>query len=762
MRNTYRIAAVYHTNIETVYLEDEHRYAAFPTAFVFNILSDHISNYEAEKSDRIHVLSEALALQTISDLANSSTDEIPVICAYDLMLHLRPLLFELEKIYHIRYTGQTSTTAYTVDLVGENGSVVLRFWDVSHLDPRGIEYFADAVGLKADDVVRVIPAYLRMLLGSYNYITEADLGCKVITRTSLVRLFGKRVISKMSDVDVYKLQAQECERERPRRYEQYAIRKAASRGGLAFTSALNAGQVMRNVVSLDVVSMHHAYMRRYVPCKFIEMSDGMRRVAKTQLEKIGSMSVSDVLAAYHQPFDVAINACVHVKNLQLKAGSVFERDKIGTLAISKMHASAMKSAVDGETKQAANEAIFERGYYDKALDAVECYGKLMSADEAYIYVTEVEYWIMRQVYDFELVEVVCGEVSYNSVLPPDLILMMSAELYATKQELKNRIAECSDASELEELELLYSEIVKPMYNAIYGTQVQDVNKPEFRVTSGGVVVDTDTVLTDDNTGRQGITNFNYGSRIVAGSRMHLVISLILIFEKLGDKVTFVGGDTDSIYISMKSDVESDILEALRPLHRAVDEMKARGSVRLEKRLHELPEMDDVGHFEVVGHYDYLTEYWNKCRVGINGVEAHYTAAGVARPLGAYDIEKICCRMLESGIEPADVLDVVVGYNTTYMPSVSFILGQHVPNGGDVLDAVIELGGRRKHVHAHETVACWPIARTLGEITVASNRDNLKYKAFLGQEVRIDPVVIYQDERNIYVEKNHTLLYKIEK
>ena len=789
----FKIVAIYDT--ETTTMNSYGEIVAFPCLFIVNKIKTSIKDYVEEESDFIRFFrSSSETVNYFNEIATEykASDVIPVICAYNLMFDLQSILSTLESNFYITVNGQSSTSAYTVDLYDDDGEQVLRFWDVSFLDPRGLSYMGKTAGLEKTDTwdynlirtqetvitekeleyakrdVQIIPAFLRYLLENTSYITEEDLGSKVITKTSLVRLYGKRVIGKMQNEkgkSPLKMQLEECERERPRTFEQYALRKACGRGGLAFTSALNASNIIKNVYSIDVVSMHHAYMRRYVPCKFVTMNKSMLEIAYEQLLAIKNISVDDVLSMYYNPFKIAFNACIHIKNLKLKENSVFDRDKIATLAISKMHKSAMLSVNDSEAKQAANNAIMVLGYYDKAKNAVEAYSKLYEAEEAFIYVNEIEFWIMSRVYDFELIEVVKGEISYNKVLPPDLIVLMSSELYAEKQDVKKEIEDYKQAGKnTDELEMYYQEIIKAKFNAIYGTQVQDVNKPGYKMENGEIIVDEETILIDDDTSRQGITNYNYGSRIVAGSRMHLIIALELLYNGLGDSISFLGGDTDSIKFALKDDVDiKDALKCLEPLHDAVDNMITMCSKRAKAYGVDC-DVSGVGHFVIDGHYNMMVEYWNKCRVGINdNGKIDYTCSGIARPVDAYTIDKIGNAMLHAGIDAEEVLKTVAGYNICYMPSVSFILWHKKPSAAERFEAIIkDYTGKASSVSEFKSVALYPISKILGDTTIRSNLDNIMFKGSIGQKINTDPIEIYQDNEYFYINKNYTLLYKVKK
>ena len=192
--------------------------------------------------------------------------------------------------------------------------------------------------------VQVIPAYLAYLVHANAWLTSDMLGNVVLTKTSLVRRFAKTDIGKLTyEKDNKKgyitlLNSMErlCLQEFPMCFNQYAIRKAAFRGGLTFTCANNANRVWHNVVSLDVTSMHHTFINgRYIPVHFgLSNPIALQRVCTN----IVNTTLEEVLENYHKPFDSAIHALIRFTNLRLKKDTIFEQAGIGIIPESKARA----------------------------------------------------------------------------------------------------------------------------------------------------------------------------------------------------------------------------------------------------------------------------------------------------------------------------------------------------------------------------------------------------------------------------------------
>ena len=78
---------------------------------------------------------------------------VPVVAGYNLMFDLQTLLFELNARYPMGATAQSSTNAYVVDLLAEEGGRVplLRFWDTFHLEMRGLSAMGETAGVRKLD-----------------------------------------------------------------------------------------------------------------------------------------------------------------------------------------------------------------------------------------------------------------------------------------------------------------------------------------------------------------------------------------------------------------------------------------------------------------------------------------------------------------------------------------------------------------------------------------------------------------------------------
>lgn len=791
-RELFKVCYIYDTETCNIIDRAKNSYKAYPVLYIFNDISAGVlANYEEDKSDYISFLrTEKEAIEYIKEAVDFGKDNdiIPVVCVYNAMFDLLPLLNSLSKLYKIDVNAKSGNSIYTLDLIDE-GNKVLRFWDVSFLEPRGLSYMGETCGLvKAcgdwdyekirttktelteDELfyakrdVQVIPAYLRYLLENNEFINEEDFGSKLITKTSLIRLFSKRVTGQLkykNGKTVLQQMIAECEREEAKTFESYMLRKACFRGGLSFSAANNASQIIENIWSLDAVSMHHTFINgRYVPCKFKKLD--FFDCLKKDMEIIKNKSIKEVLEFYHVPFDIAFNAKIKIENVRLKKGSIFEREGIAILSESKF----FKNAIDDidESKREATLNLFNNGYNDRACGYVNYFGKIYEADEMVIHLNEVEWYCFNLVYEFDNFEILEAESTSQFVLPPDFVTLLSRYFYRQKNEVKKEMKKAEGTDKYKELNEYYNIIVKGSFNGIYGAQAQDINKPGYKFENNTIKVDKETIKTRENFETKGskCVNYNYGSRIAAGSRLHLLIAIELIARKFGGKVKILGGDTDSIKLGCDKDIKKeDITKALESLHKAAKSSLEICGRRIKKNFNEFyDDMDCVGCFEIENEEAYVcgVEYWNKCRMmKDSNNKFHITIAGVSRPDGEFNLEDLANRLCELGYSDDFIFSNVIGYNITYMGSISHFLDRSIPRIGERVKMKIkDYKGDIKEIDEPASTCLFNSARVIGSELVETNYKSLVYLMLKGVNVDKTEKIIFQNENSVFIDYPYTL------
>lgn len=795
----FSLVAIYDT--ETTNVGEGASTRAFPVLFIVNDISGiDLSDYQIGRDDDLHFFRTEQEMLTFIDERikfGRQNSYVPVIAAYNLMFDLQPLMNELSNRYAITANAQSSQNVYTLDLCDGNGGVLLRFWDTWFLEMRGLKAMGETCGLPkaigdwdyslvrtpetyltreelhyAARDVQVIPAYLKYLLRANEWMSQGDFGIRILTKTSLVRKMAERNIGnkKVVKKNEKKLTLgyafiRLCEAQLPATYNQYALRRTSFRGGFTFTSARYASQVVENVASMDVTSMHHAFINgRMVPTDF---NIAPKCKLETAYNEITSRSLVWVLDHYDRPFDNAVHAKIRFDNLRLKEGTCFNEWGIATLSYSKFQS---KYEIPEETNGFNVRALFAEGalknggWHDYALNPEFAYGKLYAADCAIVHLSEIELWVMAQVYDWDSHECIYGELSTHFITPPDYVTLQSNLLYRMKDDVKTilkhyqkgvryeldvpdtipeGIARNLRAGALDEsfLQSYYQSTVKGMFNSIYGTQAQDIYKPDFGVDAdGNLEINRETVTTPENfeSKQPNVCKvlYPYGLRIVAGSRMHLVIAMEILWEALGDKVCVTGGDTDSLKVRCDESVgDDDLISALTPLHESVTRAIGKTQARVRETFPDMAsDLHDVGCFDIeeCGHgstrYKYHMEAWNKARVSIDAHgKCHVTCAGLRRPANEYNVERFAEDLL-AAYPPDEILPCLLGYNTFVDTNLSFALEQHIPKADDrIYQEITDYRGHAVFVDAHQSKALYDTGRWLGSTQMNVNRTSVQFK-----------------------------------
>lgn len=796
-RKDFRVAAIFDT--ETTNIGEGAETRAYPILYIFNDLRDtSLESYTPDADDVRFYRHTAEALTYIDGLVDYGRAHgyVPVIAAYNLMFDMQTLMLELAQTYTLHVNAQTATSVYTLDLcTGENDDVVCRFWDTYYLEMGGLRAMGETCGLPkavgdwdyslvrtpetplteeelfyARRDVQVIPQYLQWLLRANSWLTPDMLGCRVLTKTSLVRQMARREIGGRrvtlqggKKITLQRAFEMTCNQEFPKDYKSYALRKACFRGGLTFTSAKTASVVVDNVASLDVTSMHHAFINgRRLPVHFAPTPADLLQIA---CESIIATPLDDVLAHYDDPFRTGVHVAVRFVNLRLRKGTCFDAWGVAICPRSKF-VRTLRAGTDysnNERAKTQDNSIRAHGYVDSAINPTYAFGKLYRADECILHVNEIELWNIGQVYDYDEMQALYGESTTKTIIPPDYVTLQSNMLFARKTDVKNLIKDYTegtpytgeipdsipegiarDAKEgtlsMKILQSYYGSTVKGQFNGIYGTQAQDVMKADYRVTGDGELeVDRATVCTPDNFAdkrpRTPRVLYTYGMRIVAGSRMHLIIAMMLVYARLDDRVTVTGGDTDSLKISCADDVtDTELLDALAPLHTAIETAINRTMRRVRVTAPDMTStLEHIGKFEVedcggATRYTKHMELWNKARVSLDiGGRVHVTCAGLPRPDGAYTIEEFLHDLIAASHDFAEAVEMSLGYDVLVDYDICHTLQRNRPHVWDrYVGNVTDYRGETTHVDVPEAIALYPSGRWLGESDKQANGENITY------------------------------------
>lgn len=789
----YKVCSIFDT--ETCNFGEYDKTQAYCILYIANDLREiDLNNYIIEQSDNIKFFRfDYDYLNYIDDLINYGINNniIPIVCAYNLMFDLQTIIYNLGKKYKILVNAQSSTNCYTLDLCDDNENQLLRFWDTFHLEMNGLEAMGNTCGIEkakgswnydlirspytelteeelfyAKRDVQVIPVYLNYLLKANRFLTADMFGFKVITKTSIVRQMAFYEIGSLhvykenqKRVSLLKLYEYLCNSELPKTYKQYALRKACFRGGLTFTSANYAQQVFHNVASLDVTSMHHAFIcGRYVPQKFRLIND--KSVLNDIVNYIINIPLIEILENYHKPFMVAGHFKLKFKNIKLKKNTCFEKWGISILSQAKFMYKSTYDVYEGnELNERAEQEIKNNNYIDEAFNFIFGFGKLMKAEWITVHVNEIELWLINQVYDFDELIVCEGEATRKFIIPPDFVTLQSSMLFELKNDLKNilktynegepyklhisknipdNIAKNLKTGSLSKdfLNSYYNSTIKGMFNGIYGTQAQDIFKPKFKFENSEITVDENTVTCANNFDISDKNHvkvlYTYGMRIVAGSRLHLIISMILLYNKLNSKIDILGGDTDSLKIRCDNDVNANILlKALEPLHKSVTNAIYYSTSRIRNNFNRFySKLNNVGCYEVENANDFYInhiEYWNKARISQHSnKKIDIVCAGLPQPPNVYNVNSFMQDLLKK-YKFEKIAPLIIGFNVFIKPDLCNYLQRIKPKYNEMIEIdIIDYKGKKYHIRQFKAISLYLTGRWIGESSKMVNNDSINY------------------------------------
>lgn len=803
----YQIACFYDT--ETTTIGEGSNVRAFPYLFIFNDVRDcGIVDYKAGNGIISFPRTEDAALAYILQMVDWGLENgvIPIIAAYNLMFDLQPLMHSLRSLFNFEVCAQTSTSVYTLDLLDvESSEKVLRFWDAFYLEMNGLAAMGKTAGLPkmvgdldyslvrtpetpltetergyAARDVEVIPAYLAYLLRANDWMQVDDLGVSVLTKTSVVRQMAKRKLGCLNVTDakgkkheLFRLFQAVCNRNFPKDFEHYALRKACFRGGFTFTAARFAHKSMRNVCSLDETSAHHAFINgKMVPVDFRDDPEG-----KNIKNICDQILLIDPLKNYGKPFTGAFHAQIGFKNLRLKKGSVFEAYEIGLLPEAKFYTNIDLNIRDYRNAETEKE-IRANGYHDLAVNGIFAYGKLMQADQAVCFVNECEFCAMAHVYDFDSFDVLQGEMTIRFNKPPDYVTLQSMMLFEQKSEIKRilhgyaegepytdevsdlvppSITEALRNGTLEKsfLQSYYKTTVKGSFNGIYGTQAMDEVRCEYTSDlEGELLINRETVPTPENYDERMPDNskvfYQYGMRIVGWSRVQLVLAIELLYKRFGEKCRITGGDTDSIKASLTQDITNEqLLDALKPLHEATTKSIDWCTERARSLFPQFASsLKGVGTFDIedcggARRYAQHVEFWNKARASLDvRGKVHLTCAGVSALEGAANADYVIESVMKQGMSFEKACGLVLGYGSFLTNPVCHMLQRVRPNVSEMIEEpVTDYLGHTCMVISHQSIALYECGRLLGSAAEKANVSSINYQQAHNRAVPVKMVEV---------------------
>lgn len=811
-RKPYRVVGAYDS--ETTNYDDDGRIVAFPILHQLGLtdgtLIEELTPENVEEHVRVHMFRHAFELYAaLDDLCAEERDHVPVIMCHNLAFDMYGLSSWLAR-HEVKVLAKSERKPITFTILNEAGEAVLVIWDTLVFTQQSLERMGNDCGYKkgvgewdyaltrtpdtpltseemdyAKRDIYTLFAWFGWWLRRNPDIDPSRLAINVVTKTGVVRERRRVRFSKLKgaglrdNVQRYWLFRNKCEA--PSTDDELYTMMAATRGGFTFCSSKNASVPFDLVGSDDVIaafdatSQHPAQLVSHLyPIMFKErppevLEESFRLISKVKLQRVLNM--------WERPFPVAFYGCFEFENLRPKAGSVYERCGVLPLA-SARYKDAEQLAFDEDNgdRQAYVGEMARRDYCDSAEGAVCAFGKLVSADRARLYITELTAWEICQCYDFDSVRAVHGYSTGRFTKPSDMDVISVMQFYKAKDAFKVARDAFYEERTIHNQNELVSLGIAPA--VAQGMEKGTISDGDVEATYMGLKADLNaifgiscsnqyrrpTVLTRSGityTGEFGIVNapktpkvwYQFGQRIVGWSRIAQICAIELTMPYAKE---LVNGDTDSIKELVSREQLPKVERALMKLEAAVDAGKKKVCARVK---HSYPDLYD--ELEQIGYYVHefdstrFCAAWNKAYVTQDTDEREgcrrfsFTMAGIPTRRRVSDhscfigVNGLADRLYALGMAFPEICDVFLGYNVTYAHDIIKLNGRRFPEwGAQAMLEVTDYDGNVSRVVEPCALALYPMAKTVNDTSSPDNEVNMEHALRNRPSVNTERKMIY--------------------
>jgi hypothetical protein len=528
-------------------------------------------------------------------------------------------------------------------------------------------------------------------------------------------------------------------------------------------------------MGFDATSQHPAQMvSHFYPVNFHETEP---RTLDFALHNVTKRDSDYVLQHYEKPFNVAFNAAFEFKNLRPKRGSLFAEYGIAPLASARILDDFKDLNEDNEQFQQFKEHLVKLGYQDSCKNPRFEFGKLVSADTAILFLTELAAWEMAQAYEWDSVRAIGGYMTGRFVRPSDMSTVSVMTFYKAKNEFKRARESYYKTGTIENGDILKSlgiaesivtlmetgnatdsevdsayQSTKANLNALFGIEASNEYRRDTVLTSTGI----------DYAGDMGISNapknpkawYQFGQRIVGWSRIAQILNMELAYPYIE---TVVNGDTDSIKVVCRESNREKVIQALEVYSRAVDNAKQIVLRRVESAYPDYyDELRNIGHYELEFEVKRFCASWNKayCTHDIDPRDGKrkfaFTLAGIPARAG---VNQAADQFHEGGMSYSEICSLMLGYNVTYAHSVIRLNARSFPEwGAAYVSSVTDYLSKVTKVYEPAALCLYPMSKTVNDTRNFENRINGEIAKANNPKINTEPVVISRSgERFLVVE-----------
>lgn len=789
----YKIVGAYDSETTNIY---EHVGAcAFPILHQIGLIDmpiEDITNDNVERETNIKLFRHTFELTAwLDEFIEQPRPYVPVMCCHNLSFDMYPLASWLSG-HNVRVLAKSRQKPITFTIRDESDKPLLVIWDTLVFSGQPLALMGNDCGYEklvgewdynlirtpetplseqeiayATHDVYALLAWLGWWCRRNPDIKPQKLGLNVVTKTGVVRERRKGMFDQLKgqglnyNIGRYWLYLNRTEA--PKTDDELFTMHTCTRGGFTFCASSSAGVPydLRDsgyvVAGYDATSQHPAQMASHTyPVQFHETG---RDTLQAMWELIEETPIDDIFERWINPFGIAFNGLFEFVNLRPKKDSIYEQWGVLPLASARITNTPEAYNEDNEAGQRFNAEIRELGYLDTAVNPQFAFGKLVTADMARLYITELTAWEITRCYDYDSVRAIKGYCTSRFVRPSDMAIASVCTFYKAKNEFKNAMGEhektgtITNDKELLQLGIAdsvvlgmkcgtmpedeikqYYQLTKSNLNALFGIEASNEYRQDTVLTLHGIEYETGAGLC--NAPKNPKTWYQFGQRIVGWSR----IAQICVME-LGaahcERV--INGDTDSVKFLVKREKLPALTKALDTLSKAIDKGKAGAMLRF-KRCYPAyyDELRNIGHYELEFISERFCASWNKAYcIADNGYR--FTLAGVPARRG---LNEFADKLESKGWSFEQICSLILGFNVTLAYDLTHLNARVFPEwGSGFLGRVTDYQGNTCLVAEPHALALYPMPKTLNSLSTRENMANYQYVMANNPDVNINDVVL---------------------
>ena len=811
-RKPYRIIGAYDS--ETTNINENGTHKAFPILHQLGLLDcsvETVCSDTVEQHVNIELYRHAVDLYArLNEIAETGFPYVPVICCHNLSFDMYGLSPWLDSLENVRVLAKSKRKPITFTICDNDGNARLVLWDTLVFTGQSLDSMGRDCGyLKAsgkwdynlirspetpltDDEIEyskkdiyALLAYMGWWLQRNPDIEPSKLGLNVVTKTGVVRERRKILFDskrgKGCKYNIGRFWHYLNKQQQPKSDDELYTMFACTRGGFTFCSSKNAGIPFDfdgtdlSIMGFDATSQHPAQMvSHFYPVNFHETE---ARTLDFAFHNVTKRDSDFVLQHYEKPFNVAFNAAFEFTNLRPKQGSLFAEYGIAPLASARILEDYTEIDEDNEQAQQFREHLVKLGYQDSCKNPRFEFGKLVSADTAILFLTELAAWEMAQAYEWDSVRAIGGYLTGRFVRPSDMSTVSVMTFYKAKNEFKRARESYYRTGTIENGDILKSlgiaenvvtlmetgnatdsevdsayQSTKANLNALFGIEASNEYRRDTVLTSEGI----------DYAGDMGISNapknpkawYQFGQRIVGWSRIAQILNMQLAYPYIE---TVVNGDTDSIKVVCRESNREKVIRALDVYSRAVDNAKEIVMRRVESAYPDYyDELKNIGHYELEFEVKRFCASWNKayCTHDIDPRDGKrkfaFTLAGIPARAG---VNQAADQFHDNGMTYGEICSVMLGYNVTYSHSVILLNARSFPEwGAAYVGSVEDHLGKVTKVYEPAALCLYPMSKTVNDTRNFENRINGEIAHANNPNINTEPVVISRNGDRFLIAK----------